>query len=526
MQLLIRIVLLLGLATPVGAVQAPAAFIFGSTQGQAYFTAAGWIDADRMWFVASVQGADDLPYTGTQCPTTTSASPVACTVWGVVDVRAGRLLSLNAADAFQSVRAALNGGRLFIAGRTLKTRPSAASSPIEDPGTNSYLLVVDPERDVLNGIYLPQDFNPFEVVPVGEDLVLLGYTHCPQCTESRLTRIIRVDAALTSMRYDRTGIGNWYSFGHVTDGAGRIHFATFDRGLPTTPDVIFPTHTPSAGALGKREGGVVVIDSHTGDLVYATYLKMSGRAILEWDPRRQVVWLFGDTLDRLYPLSPDAVDTTFCVGAECVSSGCVILTGTSCNYAQESVLGYLQPDGSRFAYATFVGTGLSDNAVAAFANEDGGVTTLQHAGHLGSTMGGSDSGPRVTSRIFPELQIMEPPRATPAASWSSGAYLVARDRLHGDLYTRNGATRAPPGATEIQLSPPCSRASFSQFGKCFSIVWLPSFGGEVPAPTAIPGPGIISLVMLVLAMLFGGAMWQIGPARPAGARHRPRSAPL
>jgi len=506
---LFQLAVLLLVAGAANALQAPATFTFGTAQGEVILSSAGWLDADRFWFVARVAGANDLPFTGSACAETTAINPPACTVWGVADARAGRLLSLSGQDGLAPSKAALVGDKLFIAGTASQPLPPLANSPIAQAGSPFYLLKVSPTGAVESGSYLPSEFQTFDIFSFAGDVILAGRAACPTCVGERPTRLLRLDISLVTLRYDRVLPGSLgSSFGHVVDDRGQIHLAVRGSHLPTTAASAFSMIPTGNSFRSSHDGGIALINAESGELVYASYLNVVGYPKLEWDPVRKVVWVLGSTMDPAYPLTAGAVDTTFCEGSGCVVAGCILVTGSDCNYPQETVLLRLASDGGSLEYASYVGGAESDHARAVYADEDGGLTVLSVAGRIGFYMSGDGGGPRELTRVYPESRSLYPLQRPVEARWSASSYLATRDRDHGDLHIRLRTSTMAAGLPVAHLVPACDGLTNEGFRKCVSILWLPNLGDDPAEPRLIPGPDGRALLVLAVLLVVAGTLWR------------------
>ena len=184
-------------------------FTLGGTSGNVTVLAAGWLNAEHVWFVAVASGAADLPYTGTPCAATGGSASVNCAIWGVIDVDQGVLLSLNGQRDMSVSKATLIGDRLFIAGspqnQALPQSGGSALPPISASG--GHLLVKPPVGSPEFGSYLPAEFRVFDIVQVGDDVILAGSAPCPESpihyASSRPVRLLRLDTSLTARHVGR-----------------------------------------------------------------------------------------------------------------------------------------------------------------------------------------------------------------------------------------------------------------------------------------------------------------------------------
>jgi len=508
------ILLLLGTQNVRAAIP-PVTFTLGGTDGNVTVIAAGWMSAERIWFVASAGGSAGLPYTGTPCPAGTTSAPLVCAIWGVIDVRQGTLLSLHGQRDMGVSKAALIGDRLFITGqpRTQALPQSAGSALPPISGNGGYLLVTPPMGSPEFGSYLPADFQVFDIVQVDGDVILAGSAACPECasnnTLSKPARLLRLDAGLTALRYDLVLPGRWSATRHVIDDSGRIHFAAFGSELPTSPQSAMPSRPDSQLTGGELHwGGLVGVDADSGQFAYATYLHIRAPVGIAWDAARGGVWVLGDTRIADFPVTANATDTTFCEPGACVMPGCLIFTGFNCSYPREAALLRVQPDGQRFAHATFVGGPEEDTAMGLYLREDGLLNVLTLAEPIGSDMLGRDDGPRKLTEIDPDAGYEQPSDKQAQARWTYSTYSLAQHPSHGDLFARTGTTlpnRNQPRV--VQLAAACE-SEFPSFRQCFSLLVVEHFGTSLDEATQIPGPRAPLLMLLATLLALTGVAWR------------------
>lgn len=517
MRRLLRFTLLLLLLAPqiaLALAQIPLTFTFGGSGGTISLMAAGRLSADRVWFVANAAAITDLPYSETPCPAFEGAQQVTCAIWGVIDVSAGTLLSLHGQRDFAASRAALVGDKLLIAGRpNTPNLPQSNESALPAPSTLAgYVVLASPMGEVEFSSYLPQQFFVFDIITVAGELILAGSAPCPECAVfvlDRGVRLLRLNAQLSALRYDRIVPGRWSATGHVIDSASTIHFAASGSDLPTSPQSpIADPPIPPVVDFERQWGGLVGVNPANGSLLYATYLKMGPPAGIVWDARRAGIWVLGETRFADFPVTADAVDTTFCKEGACAMPLCVITTGTRCSYPSEAGLLRVDANGQRIAYATFLGGPLSEKTRALYLLPDGRLNVLMFAEPVGSLPSGNEFGLRMLTEINPDTRVARPAPRSADARWTFNTYTVAHAPAVEFLYARRN-TSSPSAAQPpvVHLTPVCDGAnSFSR--QCFSLVVLAGFGGgSIDEVQQIPGPRGVALIglaafMALIALMF------------------------
>jgi hypothetical protein len=485
---------------PASAAHPPVTYTFSGL----VIVAAGWLDDGRIWFVAGDYGDRALPYTGTPCPT-----DVNCVIWGVIDTARDAVVSLSAAPGSWPVRAQQVGTRVFVFARTLDGSPPSDPSALPQPrDSQRRLLVVTPGSDARFISSLPAEFDLFQAVAVGDDVVLAGTAPCPECGPSyefdRRTRLLRLDAGLAALRYDHVLPGHWLAASHALDDFGRIHFGARGRNLPTSPQAALPWRPTLSDVDQLHSGGVVGVEAATGEVAYASYLHVQTPEYLAWDRNRDSVWVLAATGDQRFPLSADARDTVFCEAGTCALTGCAIFGGQICRIPQEAAILRLSRDGRTILHASYVGGPAADFPRGLYVSSDGPVHVLSVAERLGVSMAGREAGPRQLTVINPETGLHRGPADDANARWTADTTIRARDPRFGDLFGRNAVNVTIPGQDVIHLHPDCA-ATANQSVRCFSLVWTPHLpsGAFVPEPVPL---GRTALVMLALAVALAASI--------------------
>jgi len=503
------IILLLLLGTHAEAARVPLRYTLGGTSGTITLRAGGWLDSERIWFVANAQGAENLPYSAAPCPAAGPGEPPRCALWGVIDVAQEALLSLHAQPDFVVSKVLQLDGRLYMAGMATRADlPQLAESALSSatPG-NGYLLVAPAVSAAEFGSYLPAEFAIQALLGVDDDLVLAGSAPCNPCLPgtavSGQIRLLRASNALTALRYDRVLPGHWSIHRGVIEHRQHLHFATIGDGLPTTAQAALP-QLPARTLGEANSGGVLGVDANLGELIYATYLGVPVAVDIVWDAARDGVWLLSSTSNAQLPLTADAADTTFCEPGSCDRTNCVLLGGQVCHYPRELVLQRLDSHGQRIAYASFIGGPASDNARVLKLDLDGRLRALSAASRIGQSMAGLDAGPRELTVVDPEARSAWPSVRTPEAQWTADTFRLEQDPAFGDLFGSNVSSTPRPGLPVVHLAEHCQNAS-SVYQRCFTITLLNHLGGDPEPPRTIPGPGAVTL--LLLSALVGTAAW-------------------